>query len=175
MQLKTLNRGLRASVECLWGAGFPRLVPPSNEGTGRLHHPLFLYAVKDGKSGPGVADVGAGSGVINGASGACPLRRGARIPTFARPGARVLLDTYTLLVTRRAVAMVAENALRAAACAADWGAPRYSSACRVTFGCRVSLLGFGAKSLLGRYSAGRFLPVSTGFPFACARWCGWRF
>ena len=78
------------------------MVPPSNEGTGRLHPPLFLYAVKDGKSGLGVADVEAGSGVINGVSGACPLRRGARIPPAARPGARVLLDTYTLLVTRRA-------------------------------------------------------------------------
>ena len=165
MQLKTANRGQSVPVLLSWGAGFPRVAPPSKEGGGRLHPPLFPHAVKETRSRLGVADVGAGSGVINGVSGACP----------ARPGARVLLDTYTLLVTGRAVAMVAENALRAAACAADQGVPRYSSACRVTFGCRVPLLGFGAKSLLGCYSAGRFLPVSTGFPFVCARWCGWWF
>ena len=85
-----------------WGAGFPRVVPPSKEGEGSLHPPLFLYAFKETRSGLGVADVGAGSGVVNGVSGACPLRGGARIPTSARPRALVLLDTYTLLVTRRA-------------------------------------------------------------------------
>ena len=63
MQLKTLNRGLRASVECLWGAGFPRVVPPSKEGAGSLHPPLFLYAFKDSKPGPicaGLLSWGAG-------------------------------------------------------------------------------------------------------------------
>jgi len=84
-------------------------------------YPLFLYAVKDSKPGPicaGFAVLGCGvsplghalergrgpsaSGVINGVSGACPLRWRSRIPTSARASARVLLDTYTLLVTRRA-------------------------------------------------------------------------
>ena len=99
----------------------------------------------------------------------------ARIPTSARPLLCVSSRYIYPFSDTAGRSMVAENARRAAACAADWGAPPYSSAYRVTFGCRVSLLGFGAKSLLGRYSAGRFLPVSTGFPFACARWCGWWF
>ena len=86
MQLKKHAGGILTPACFLQVQGFPVLVQASNEGPG-LYIPLFQYAVNDTRSG--FADGGAGPCVVNGVSGACPLRRAARIPTSARPGACV--------------------------------------------------------------------------------------
>ena len=63
----------------------PALASASNEGGPVLHPPLFLYALNEMFSGPVITISGAGENLVDGVSGACPLRRGARIPTSARP------------------------------------------------------------------------------------------